>query len=244
MSTNPTTSNGLPFCGINLQGATLDLPSSSYLLSSSSQDVQQQHLHPRNQPKTNKEDLDRDDVEALLVQGMQSLTFGELQQEQEDLHGVSAELQEDAVAIDGLLHSLREHLHRIKKDTAYELAETKNPSYATRRDFEIMFLRGNRYDPKAAAEQMIRFFSMKLELFGTERLVRDITLQDMGKDDMETVMCGSIQVGKCLDRSGRAIVVAIPGIRSYRSIENDHRYLYYVLMQTMQETQNKGAVIV
>lgn len=36
---------------------------------------------------------------------------------------------------------------------------------------------------------------MKLQLFGSERLVRDITLQDMGEDDMETVMCKRIQIG-------------------------------------------------
>ncbi|KAL3936496.1 MAG: hypothetical protein SGBAC_008198 [Bacillariaceae sp.] len=186
------------------------------------------------------------DVEALLVQGMQSLTFGELQREQEDLHGVSNELQEDDVVIDGLRQSLREHLHRIKRGTAYETAEARNLSYVTQRDFEILFLRANRYDPKAAAEQMIRFFSMKLELFGTERLVRDITLQDMDEDDMETVMCGSIQVGRCLDRSGRAIVLAIPGIRSYQSIKNDLRYQFYLIMKVLQsqESQDKGAVIV
>ncbi|KAL3935044.1 MAG: hypothetical protein SGBAC_009356 [Bacillariaceae sp.] len=237
MSTVPRSSSGLPCCGIQRPGAASNLPSAS------SQFVQRQHLFPQER-QANGGDLDRDDVEALLVQGIQRLTFDELQREQEELHGVSPELQEDAAVIDGLCNSMKENANRIKRGTAYESAEARNPSYVMQRDFETLFLRANRYDPKAAAEQIIKFFSMKLQLFGSERLVQDITLQDMGEDDMETVMCGSIQVGRCLDRSGRVILLAIPGLRSYQSIENDLRYLHYVFMHTIREYQNKGAIFI
>mmetsp|Transcript_43675 Transcript_43675/g.105348 ORF Transcript_43675/g.105348 Transcript_43675/m.105348 type:complete len:590 (+) Transcript_43675:107-1876(+) len=243
MSTELASFGGLPFCGIQCPGVAPAEPSSP-----STQFIKHNHHHhSHQQKKTNGDRKDRNDVEAILVQGMQHLTFDELQQEQEDLHGVSAECQEDNQAIDGLLESLKEHLNRIKTGTVYESAEKRNPSYVTNRGFQTMFLRGNRYDPKAAAVQIIRFYATKQDLFGTDKLVRDITLQDMDQDDMEALMCGSIQMSSCLDRSGRVVLLAIPGLRSFKSIKNELRYEYYVCMELLkqsQESQNKGVVVV
>eukprot|EP00526_Cylindrotheca_closterium_P026840 CAMPEP_0113629714 /NCGR_PEP_ID=MMETSP0017_2-20120614/15428_1 /TAXON_ID=2856 /ORGANISM="Cylindrotheca closterium" /LENGTH=51 /DNA_ID=CAMNT_0000540129 /DNA_START=15 /DNA_END=167 /DNA_ORIENTATION=+ /assembly_acc=CAM_ASM_000147 len=47
-----------------------------------------------------------------------------------------------------------------------------------------MFLRGNRYDTKAAANQMLKFFETKQDLFGTEKLTKDITIEDLDEDDI------------------------------------------------------------
>ncbi|CAJ1932627.1 unnamed protein product [Cylindrotheca closterium] len=233
MSTEPR----MTFCGMNCPGGVEPAPYASQFA---------KHLHSHQHSETNEDHQGRSDVEAILVQGMQNLTFDELQREQEDLHGVSAESQEDTKVMDKLLKSLTEHLHRLKKGTVYESAEERNPPYVCQRKFQILFLRGNRYDPKAAAEKIISFYSLKKDLFGTERLVRDITLQDMDEDDMETLMCGSAQVASCLDRSGRVIVLAVPGLRKYKSIKNELRYLYYLSMKVLesQESQKKGVVFV
>jgi hypothetical protein len=109
---------------------------------------------PNHPEKRSKEELD-----STLAKSMAQLTFDERQSEQEDLHGVSETIAEDHDQVEKSLRELNDHLDRIKRGSAYEIAEGMDLSYVTDRDFRIMFLRGNRYDVKSSAEQMIKFFT-------------------------------------------------------------------------------------
>ena len=73
----------------------------------------------------------------------------------------------------------------------------------------MMFLRAEEYDPSDAAERMIRFFEFKKELFGVEKLVKDIALDDMDEDDMHFLGNGYCQVSPYTDTAGRTIFVFI-----------------------------------
>ena len=118
-----------------------------------------------------------------------------------------------------------------------------NPKYIYARAFRIMFLRGNRYDTKASADQMLKLFAEKEKLFGTEKLVKDITLQDCDADDMKVLKAGSIQLA-VRDRSNRQIVFASPCLRiKGRYLLSELRTRYYMTMSGLesQETQLKGA---
>ncbi|CAJ1932631.1 unnamed protein product [Cylindrotheca closterium] len=180
------------------------------------------------------------DVEAILIKGMNDLSFDELQREQEELHGVAAKI--DATT-DVLLQSLEEHLNRIKKGTVLESAEAKNPSSVHRRDFKMAFIRGNRNDPKSAAEQMIRYYDLKQKLFGQEKLTRDITLQDLNEEDMESLMAGHVQLGSAPDRSGRSIAWAFPGLRTDASPLRPNFYIGMDIISLMEDV-SRGTVIV
>ena len=65
-------------------------------------------------------------MDDILVEGMSRLTFQELQQEQDDLHGVAEDSAEKAQEIQRLLDALGKRLSKIKAGTAYESAETMN----------------------------------------------------------------------------------------------------------------------
>lgn len=184
------------------------------------------------------------EIDALLSEAMNTLTFEEREEQQAVLHGVEKEIAEESIFMDTALKELDSHLLRIKHGSLYEKAETMNPAYVSARAFRIMFLRGNRYDTKASADQMLKFFAQKEKLFGTEKLVKDITLNDFDEDDMAAMNTGAIQLAG-RDRSNRQIVFAAPGLRiKCRHMRNELRSRYFIIMSALEseETQLKGAV--
>jgi hypothetical protein len=144
-----------------------------------------------------------------------------------------------------LLHMLNLRLCTIKRGTVYEIAETLDSSYVSDPDFRLMFLRANDLQPEPAARQMIKFFDVKLKLFGKDKLIKDITLNDLDDDDKATLRNGSLQVRQS-DVTSTTIVTELPGLRSFKTIENELRARYYLLMSvlTSKEVQGQGVVIV
>jgi hypothetical protein len=108
-----------------------------------------------------------------------------------------------------------------------------------------MFLRCNRYDAKASAHQLIRFFDTKLQLFGKDKLVQDITLNDLDDDDRACVQNGSRQILPCTDSAKRPIIVDLPGLRSFKCLDNELRARFYIFMSILesQEAQIRGIVM-
>eukprot|EP00980_Cylindrotheca_fusiformis_P029854 scaffold23953_cov127-Cylindrotheca_fusiformis.AAC.1 len=177
---------------------------------------------------------------------MSRLSHQERQLGQEDLHGVSAEIVEDFDEIETALQQLDGHLNSFKHGTAYETAERMKSDYVSNRDFRIMFLRGNRYDTKTSTFQMIRFFETKLQLFGIEKLVQDVTLRDLDEDDRNALQDGSRQILPQADRANRRIHVAFPGLRKNKTAQNELRACFYLVMKLLesQDVQIRGIVVV
>lgn len=199
------------------------------------------YVEPSFGPSNTKEDVD-----LLIAQSLAALSFQERQVEQEDLHGVAKNASEDVEQIELGLNELNECLSRIKLGSVYQTAEAMNPSYGCDRDFRLMFLRSNRYEPQAAAEKIINFFSVKLKLFGKEKLVQDITLNDLTAEDREAVVNGHFQILRGTDRSKRHILVEFPALRSFKSLMNELRARFYMFMGVARsiETQLQGIVMV
>ena len=147
----------------------------------------------------------KDEVQDVLVEGMNRLTFYELQREQDDLHGVAEDTAERSPEVNRLLVDLDEHLKKSKAGTAYEIAEKHNLAYVSSRRFRMLFLRATRYDPQVSANQLIAYFDVKRELFGKEKLAREITLSDLDEDDVDCLLNGSSLVSNFKDRAGRCV---------------------------------------
>lgn len=109
-----------------------------------------------------------------------------------------------------LADGIREMDNELAKITtgkdAFDLAYTLNPDYVTDPIFRLMFLRGNEYNAKAAAGQLVKHFEEKLALFGEQMLGKDIKLSDLTADDLDALRSGGIQISKYKDRAGRSIV--------------------------------------
>lgn len=183
------------------------------------------------------------EVDDLLSQSIFSLTFEERQEQQEVLHGVDNQNPEDPALIEAGLQELDHQLMSSKRGTIYELAESMDPSYVHSKDFRLIFLRTDRYDAKDAAKRILRFFELKQKLFGTDKLVKDITLADMNEDDIASIKTGSLQpVGR--DLSGRQVFIQFPALRRFKRLENELRAQYYITMSVLKSetTQIRGCV--
>ncbi|CAJ1932778.1 unnamed protein product [Cylindrotheca closterium] len=207
--------------------------------------LKQRGRHNHQATMSNEDKQKIQEVDALLSEAMDALTFEERQYQQEILHGVGEDIAEEATFINRELNDLDEHLRRIKHGSMYEVAEKLDAMYVQARDFRLMFLRANRYDAKASANHMLRFFETKQDLFGTDKLAKDITIDDLDEDDRVALRMGSFQMAG-RDTSNRQIAVHIPGVGQFKNLQNELRVRFYTTMQALEseQTQLNGIVYI
>jgi hypothetical protein len=76
---------------------------------------------------------------------------------------------------------------------------------------------------------MAIFFQRKLELFGENKLVKKITLEDMDEDDMAAVKSGSVHFLSQKDRAGRPVFFSAQKYDNYKRWENQVSGIGYML---------------
>lgn len=199
--------------------------------------ILKQDLNVTKDPEQMKNEMD-----YLISQALNELSSEERQQQLEILHGIVDKIAEQESVLCQALWDLDHYLELIKQGSIYEIAEGMDPVYVRARPFRVMFLRANDYDAKAAADHLLRFFESKHELFGPEKLTKDITLFDFDKDDIACLKTGCIQLGG-RDRSGRQVFVHFAGLME--NLKAWLRVQYFVKMRALmasEETQVRGTV--
>jgi hypothetical protein len=161
-----------------------------------------------------------EEIDALIAHEMTRMSLEERAKALDDVHGIGVVKDEDPALVISCLEELEDHLTTIKHNTAYALAEAISRQYVYDKKLRMMFLVAEEYEPKEAAERMIRFFEVKKSLFGVQKLVKDITLDDLDEDDMDTLRTSCAQVSPCRDTAGRPIVIFVQKLRRYRVVEN------------------------
>ena len=162
-----------------------------------------------------------EEIDALVAAELSQLSAEEREKVFEDIHGVVGEVNgEDWSFMNSCLDELENHLITKKKGTAYALAESLSKEYVTNKDFCVMFLRADDYDPNDAAERMIQFFELKKTLFGTDKLVKDITLDDLDSGSIECLKSGCAQISPHKDTAGRTVLVFTYTKRRFERVEN------------------------
>jgi hypothetical protein len=149
-----------------------------------------------------------DETDAILAKELTQLSMSEREEVLADLHGVADVVDEVPEMVEKAFAELEVEINKIKKRGAYEKALFLDPEYVHNRDFRIKFLRADRFDAKQAAKRMVNHFDCKLELFGYERLARDITFEDLREEDRQDLLQGGYWALKNHDRAGRRIVLA------------------------------------
>jgi len=210
------------------------------------------HTDGPNQAKlsTEKEELDK-----LLADKMNGLSVKDRETMLEEVNGITHFDPEEPSSLNACLQELDNHIRSMKGGTIYEIAERMDSKYVSNRAFRLKFLRAkryttpegqNRYDPKQAAELMINFFNTKQTLFGREKLVKDITLNDLNPEDREGLARGSLQVLPNRDMGGRRMVINFRGFAKFHSVESEVRAKFYTFMSVMEseEAQKAGVVLI
>ena len=126
---------------------------------------------------------------------------------------------EDPSMLKGKLHELKQAI--IKNTTmtgtstnALKLVLTSHPDYVYDATFLLKFLRASGYNINESAIRMNQHFEMKRELFGDEKLGRDILLEDLEEEADCSSLSSSSDVGVFVDleanrRSSDGVLVDI-----------------------------------
>jgi hypothetical protein len=146
-----------------------------------------------------------DYIDAVIAKQMSQLSVQDREKAYMDVHGVSDLVEETPEMVEGGLVQLESEILLLKDRAAYDLAESMDPSYTRNRDFRLAFLRTELFDSQKAALRITRHFQMKLDLFGSNRLVMDITQDDLDTAAMGTLYRGNARFLSATDRAGRII---------------------------------------
>jgi hypothetical protein len=170
---------------------------------------------------------DPEDDAALIAEDLYKLSITERERVLFDLHGVSVAFEETPEMIACRLAELEMKISMIKKKPAYATAKAKNPEYVGNRNLRLKFLRAESFDSQRAADRLVRFFESKLELFGEDKLAKDITSKDLDQEDRAHLEKGQMQVLPLRDRAGRVVVTWNAIKRGQSSLKNRVRVGVY-----------------
>jgi len=118
------------------------------------------------------------------------------------------------------------------------------------REFQLSFLRAERFDTKKAATRVIDYFEEKRKLFGVEHLTTKIKLKDLDIQSKNCFESGLIQLLPQRDRAGRAVIVVTQKLnanRDRRQNINSVSRAFWVLGSIAlenPETEKNGVVFV
>lgn len=164
--------------------------------------------------------------------------------ESESSKTTSTKRDSSASASDLPITSSEPELAALLPYHAYRLALSRNPEYVRNPTFRLMFLRATEGDTKKAAKRLTRHFKTKMRLFGEDKLVHDIVLDDLSADDMEALKSGGFQVLKKPDAAGRSVLFGRYTSMKYKTTDNILRALWYIWMSILEDpiNQMKGVV--
>jgi hypothetical protein len=148
----------------------------------------------------------RADMDKMLAQEVHNLSLQERNRVYEEVHGVAEHLKEDPEFVAHGLSEFDWHLSTIRIKPAYDFALEQSPEYVNDRNFRLIFLRSTEFDAHKAAQKFVNHFDFKMELFGREKLARNITLDDLDGRDLIYLRSGAIQILPATDRIGRPII--------------------------------------
>jgi hypothetical protein len=166
-------------------------------------------------------DTIQDETDAFLAKELNQLSLKERERALEEVHGIPQALPEDPAVEEEQLNVMEAELSKIKDKKAYDRALFLSPRYVNNRFFRLLFLRAECLDGKRAAMKMVNHFQYKLELFGIEKLVKDIELEDLSEDDKEALMTGHFQFLREKDRGGRAVQFSSTKEIRFKTVENE-----------------------
>ena len=163
-------------------------------------------------------------ADAMLAQELNEMSAKEREDLMHDVHGVLPAADEPPEFVASKLKEMEHEVTKIcrkKRCPAFDRALFLSPSRVRHDDaFRMMFLRADQWDPARAAQRLILHYEYKLELFGPDKLVKTITLDDFDQDDMDCMKTGAVQFSKTKDRSGRTVVFVTQSAYNCKSWRN------------------------
>ena len=147
------------------------------------------------------------DADALIAQQLNQMSCVDREKALFDIHGVAeSRVAETPELVARSLEEFDAEVKKTREKSAYETAVSQDPNFASDRLFRLKYLRSTNFDPIWAASKFVRFFEVKQELFGMEKLTTTITLDDLDPDSVKSLESGFCTILPLQDRAGRAIL--------------------------------------
>jgi hypothetical protein len=164
-----------------------------------------------------------DNIATDMANELNRLSIKERDNVLYDIHGVAEVVDEDPDFVNQALNELDVSIARkrnMKGAEAYNIATSQSQEYVQRDKFRRMFLRAELFKSEQAADLILRHFEKKLELFGAEKLCKDIKLEDLSLDDMECLHNSHIRFLQARDPAGRLVLVSNTKSANYTNYED------------------------
>ncbi|CAJ1950722.1 unnamed protein product [Cylindrotheca closterium] len=187
---------------------------------------------------------DPESAASLIASQMAKLSVADREKAYNDVHAIPDDfVKETPELIHNSLWGLQGEIDILPDKKAYSIAEQLNPTYTQDRDFRLAFLRCEKFDCKKAALRFVRHFQMKLDLFGQDKLVRDITQDDLDADEMEILHLSNGRFLNAHDKAGRRMNMIVMVNKTYRT-DSCLRKSFYITMAVCREIeiQRRGLV--
>lgn len=181
----------------------------------------------------------------LTERELREMSIAEKTQVYGDLGGAQEINSEDPAVVRKALVDLDSCIASIQEKAAFDQARGLSPQYTDSDAMRLKFLRAECFDAAKASQRIVNHFQTKLELFGPERLVRDICLTDLNEEDLKTLFCGGLQILPNTDQFGRQILFSRKADWRYQDRENLLRTIWYLcaaLVET-EDAQRRGVVV-
>ena len=162
-----------------------------------------------------KDAFEKDDV---LAQTMAELSLGERTKIEHDIYGIHEVVEETPDFVLDKLTKFDIAINSITNKASYDAAFRQSSEYV--RNLRLMFLRSREFDAVRAAARMVGYFQKKEQLFGVDKLAKDIKLSDLNEDDIRALESGFIQVLPSRDRAGRLITLLASTMGKGFAMEN------------------------
>ena len=162
-----------------------------------------------------------DETDTFLANELNQLSLNDRNLLFEEIHGIPQALNEDPKTLTEQFDAMEQEISTIREKKAYDRALFLSPKYVKDKSFRLLFLRAELLDGRKAARKMINYFQFKLELFGIEKLAKDIEIDDLDEDDKAALMNGHTHFLSHKDSAGRAIEFSSLDHFGYKSIENE-----------------------
>lgn len=188
------------------------------------------------------------ETHALLAESMKCLSVAERAGALDDLHGVPTSSEETPHLRLERFQEMAKILEELPPESkkAFLLAKSDSINYVTSERLWIRFLRAENFFAAGAARRLVRFFEHKLELFGRDKLVQDLTIEDFSEEDLEHLGSGFCHLLNERDRSGRAVIYSIGSLAVNVPIQTRARIMLYGFLSVSndEEIQKRGCVVV
>jgi hypothetical protein len=229
-------------------------------------------LHSESSNCSGQQQQQQQRLDKLLALELSKLSVKDRQEAEFDIHGVADELSETPELIETSLHDLGHEIERklaaaaslpaeqqsppapntddsnstTDPCAAYRKALAQNRDYVHDKTLRLKFLRAEKFQIEPAADRLIKFFQLKEQLFGSEKLAKDITQSDLGRDDLACLRSGITQILPLPDRAGRTVMVWNTALRGNSSHISRMRTSFYMFVSASHDVdcQRKGMVIV